>query len=145
MELAVKVPDDVRTRLTEGGWRIVNPKEVTRDPWVYQQYLRASRAEFSVAKHGYVVTRSGWFSERSAAYLASGRPVVIQDTGFTKWLPSGDGVIPFKNADEAAAGIGEVNRRYESHCGAARQIAEEYFDSGKVLPKLVDEAMQAVC
>src|SRR5262249_42480504 len=73
MEVAVSAPTAVRTRMKEGGWRLANPLEVTRDPWAYQCYLRGSRAEFSVAKHGYVSTNCGWFSDRSCGYLASGR------------------------------------------------------------------------
>ena len=79
MEIAINGPSEVRERLVEGGWRIADPGKVTRDPWIYQDYLRSSRAEFSVAKHAYVSTRSGWFSDRSAGYLATGRPAVLQD------------------------------------------------------------------
>jgi len=144
MEIAVKVPTPVRTRLIDGGWRLASPVEVTRDPWTYQHYLRASRAEFSVAKHGYVTTRCGWFSERSASYLASGRPTVIEDTGFTAWLPSGLGVIPFNAYGDAVAGIDDINTRYNLHCRTAREIAEEYFDSRKVLSSLIDRSMNGV-
>ena len=99
-----------------------------------------SKAEFSVAKHGYVVSRSGWFSERSAAYLACGRPVVVQNTGFTEWLPPGEGVIAFSSPNEALAGIDEINAHYESHCERARQIAEAYFGSDDVLNRLLAAA-----
>ena len=95
----------------------------------------------ALAKHGYVIAKSGWFSERSTAYLASGRPVVVQDTGFSDWLPAGAGIISFNTPEEALAGIEEINRRYEFHCKAARVIAEEYFDARKVLHRLVDCAM----
>jgi hypothetical protein len=104
MEIAVKVPETVRDRLTAGGWQIADPVYVTRSPFSYQIYLKSSRAEFSVAKHGYVAASCGWFSERSAAYLASGRPVVVQDTGFYHWLPTGSGINPLKNHDEALDG-----------------------------------------
>jgi hypothetical protein len=142
MEIAVKVPPNLGARLAEGGWRVTDPLEVTRDPYTYQRYLRSSRAEFSVAKHGYVVTRCGWFSERSAAYLASGRPVVVQDTGFSDWLETGSGIIPFKTPEEALAGVEEINRRYDFHCRAAREIAQEYFDARKILPPLIQRAME---
>lgn len=141
MEVAVKVPPDMQRRLIEGGWRLADPLRTTAEPARYQSYLRNSRAEFSVAKHGYVVTQCGWFSDRSAAYLASGRPVVIQETGFSQWLHSGAGVVPFKTLAEAVAGIEEVNHRYEFHCRAAREIAEEYFDAHKVLPDLLEHAL----
>jgi hypothetical protein len=142
MEVAANVSPSVRKRLTDGGWRVVDPRKFTRDAYKYQEYIRSSRAEFSVAKHGYVVTRCGWFSERSAAYLASGRPVVVQDTGFSDWLETGSGVIPFNTPDEAVAGIEEINRRYDFHCRAAREIAREYFDASEVLPALIQHAME---
>jgi hypothetical protein len=141
MEIAAQLPSTVRRRAAEGGWRLADPLEVTRHPWLYQDYLAHSRAEFSVAKHGYVATRCGWFSDRSAGYLASGRPVVIQDTGFSRWLNTGDGLVPFTTRDEAAAGLEEVNRRYAAHCRAAREIAEQYFDARKVLTSLLDGAL----
>ena len=89
-----------------------------------------------------MVSRSGLFSERSTCYLATGRPVVIQDTGFSDWLPTGAGVISFSTPEEALAGIEEINSRYEFHCQAARAIAEEYFDARKVLPRLIECAMK---
>jgi hypothetical protein len=124
------------------GWQLSNPAQVTRDPWTYQDYIRNSKAEFSVAKHGYVVSHSGWFSERSVTYLASGRPLVIQDTGFSDWLETGSGIIAFTTPEQALAGIEEINYRYVFHCRAAREIAQEYFDACKVLPRLVERAME---
>jgi glycosyltransferase involved in cell wall biosynthesis len=111
---------------------------VTRDPWTYQRYLRSSKGEFSVAKQGYVQARSGWFSERSAAYLASGRPVLSQETGFSDWMETGDGVVGFTSPNEAAEGVEEILRRYPEHCRAARAVAEEYFNSKKVLTRLIE-------
>ncbi len=143
MELAVNASELVKQRLLAGGWRLTSTWEVSRDPWTYQRYIRASRAEFCVAKHAYVSTRCGWFSDRSTAYLASGRPIVVQDTGFSDWLPTGSGVIPFRTREEAIAGIEELNSRYEFHCRAAREIAEEYFDARKVLSGLLEQAMSA--
>jgi hypothetical protein len=125
------------------GWTVRNPLEPTRDPWTYQRYLRESKAEFSLAKHGYVVSRSGWFSERSAAYLASGRPVLTQDTGFPDSLPTGAGVVAFSSPEEALGGVEAINSRYEFHCKAARAMAEEYFDSRKVLERLIERSMNA--
>ena len=124
--------------LREAGWKV--NAGGPRDPWEYQRYLRESKGEFSVAKEGYVVSRSGWFSERSAAYLASGRPVVVQDTGFSDWMETGRGVLGFRTAEEAAAGLEEVGRDYERHCRAARMIASEYFDARTVLSKLIERA-----
>jgi hypothetical protein len=140
-ELALGSASAPRAALRKRGWAIRDPLEVTRDPWTYQDYIRASKAEFGVAKHGYVVSRSGWFSERSACYLACGRPVLIQDTGFTDWLPSGSGVLAFRNPAEARAGVAEINDHYGRHCRAAREVAAEYFDARKVLGQLVDRAM----
>jgi hypothetical protein len=141
MELTAKTEESVKIRLTKGGWRLSDSLRVTRDPHVYQQYIKGSKAEFSVAKHGYVVTRCGWFSERSAAYLASSRPVLIQDTGFPDWLETGIGVIAFNSVEEAIAGIEEINSRYEFHCRTAREIAEVYFDSKIVLTRLIESAL----
>jgi hypothetical protein len=143
MEIAVSVPADVRKRLAAGGWHIVDPIQVTQDPSRYQHYLSSSRAEFSVAKHGYVSTRCGWFSERSAAYLASGRPTVIQDTGFSRWLNASAGVISFSTYEEAVGAIEEINCNYELHCRAAREIVEEYFNAPKVLSALMETAMNS--
>jgi hypothetical protein len=140
MELALNASVAVRERLASGGWQLVNPMNVTRDPWIYQEYLRGSRAEFSVAKHGYVSTRCGWFSDRSAGYLASGRPVVIQDTGFSDWLETGAGIVAFNSSEEAVHGLMEINARYDFHCRAARAMAEEYFDARKVLSDLIERA-----
>ncbi len=140
LELAVGSPDAPRARMQEGGWRLQNPIEVTRHPWTYQDYIQASKAELSVAKHGYVASRSGWFSERSANYLASGRPVIAQDTGFTDWMETGTGVIPFSTPNEALAALDDLNDRYEEHCLAARTMAEEYFEARKILGDLIDRA-----
>ena len=142
-ELAVSSRSTPRPLLRSKGWVVRNSLEPTRDPWTYQCYLQQSKAEFSVAKHGYVISRSGWFSERSAAYLASGRPVLIQDTGFSDWLPRGAGVIPFSTPEEALAGVEEINSRYEFHCRAARALAEAYFDARNVLSRLLACAMNS--
>ena len=112
-----------RDFLRAKGWRLLDPLEVTRDPWSYQEFIRGSKAEFSVAKHGYVASRSGWFSERSAAYLASGRPVLTQQTGFSDWLQTGAGLLAFETMEEALAGIEEIDAGYEHHCRAARAIS----------------------
>jgi hypothetical protein len=136
-ELAIGKPP---AGLTELGWQLRNPLEVTKDPWIYQCFIMNSKAEFSVAKHGYVVSRCGWFSERSACYLACGRPVLTQDTGFTQWLPAGQGVLAFSNPEEALIGIDSINSSYAAHCASAREIAEAYFDSSVVLNRLIAEA-----
>lgn len=141
LELAVGSVSAPRTLLGSKGWEVRDPLELTSDPWTYQQYLQQSKAEFTVAKHGYVISRSGWFSERSAAYLASGRPVVTQETGFSDWLATGSGIISFTTPEEALAGIEDINRRYKFHCQAARAVAEEYFDARKVLLRMIECAI----
>lgn len=141
MELAVSVPGPVRKRLMDGGWRLANPFHVTRDPWTYQRYLKGSRAEFCVAKHGYVSTRCGWFSDRSAGYLAMGRPVIIQDTGFSDFLPCGVGLLAYRTPNEAVEAIRRLKSDYEAHCRAARALVEEFFDARRVLIDLLERSL----
>jgi hypothetical protein len=127
--------------LAELGWAVVDPRDVVPDPFAYRDYLQASKGEFSVAKHGYVVSRSGWFSERSACYLASGRPVVVEDTGFTDWLDSGRGVLAFSTLEEAIEAVRAVDADYDAHCRAAREVAQACFSSRMVLPALLEQAL----
>jgi len=141
LELALGSPSAPRDLLTRHGWRLCDPLEVTRDASTYLRYIRASKGEFSVAKQGYVDTYCGWFSERSATYLASGRPVIVQETGFSSWLQGCGGVLSFTNPDEAEAALEEITTRYDFHCHAARAVAEEYFDGRKILPSILDRAM----
>ncbi|HZX14222.1 MAG TPA: hypothetical protein VFF49_07460 [Thermodesulfobacteriota bacterium] len=140
-ELAVAGTADQRALLASKGWSIIDPVETLGDPSAYQQYIQQSKAEFSLAKLGYSISRCGWFSERGASYLASGRPVLTQDTGFSEWLESGQGVIPFNSPEEVLDGIKEINSRYDHHRRAARAIAEEYFDSNKVLTRLIGDCI----
>jgi hypothetical protein len=141
MELAVSAPAEVRQRLEHGGWRLADPLQVTHDPFSYQTYLRQSRAEFCVAKHGYVSTHCGWFSDRSTAYLATGRPVVLQDTGFSDFLPCGSGLLAYRTPAEAIAGIRRLREDYEAHCRAARAMVEQCFDSRSVLTSLLERSL----
>ncbi len=141
LEITLGGSDAPRKALRDNGWMISNPHTVARDPWTYRHYIQQSRGEFSVAKEGYVIARSGWFSERSACYLSSGRPVLLQETGFCDWLPTGEGVVSFRTIDEALNGIDKINRQYSDHCEAARGIAEAWFDAGKVLSALIDFSM----
>lgn len=127
------------TLLREHGWRIADPKMVARDPIKFRSYVQTSGAEFSVAQGIYVETNSGWFSDRTVRYLASGKPALVQDTGFTSNYPVGEGLIPFRTLEEAVAGAESIARDYDKHCRAARTLAEEYFDSDKVLGRLVEE------
>ena len=120
------------------GWCVVDPAEVAATPDVYAAFVRGSRAELGVAKSGYVVSGSGWFSERSACYLASGRPVVAQDTGFSRHLPTGEGLLAFGTEEEAARAVRDVRERYDAHARRARGLAEEHFDSDRVLGRLLE-------
>lgn len=140
-EIALGSEGAPRERLRAKGWRLRDPLEVTRDPWTYQEFVRASKAEWSVAKHGYAASRSGWFSERSAAYLASGRPVLTQETGFSDWLETGAGLLAFDTIEAALAGMAEIDGDYARHCRAARALAEEFFDARKVLTDLIERAL----
>ncbi|MGC9966982.1 MAG: glycosyltransferase family 1 protein [Syntrophobacteraceae bacterium] len=126
-------------RLSQAGWQVADGPGATLSPAMYQEFIASSRGEISPAKHVYVALRTGWFSCRSACYLASGRPVVVQDTGFTPYIASGEGIIPYSSAEEAALGIIEVERNYEKHAGAALDLARQYFDCEKVLEKLIDD------
>jgi hypothetical protein len=105
----------------------------------YPDFIRNSRAEFTVAKDQNVRLRSGWFSERDACYLASGKPVIAQDTGFANVLPTGEGLFAVSTTDEALVAIDAINSDYERHCRAARAIAEEYFEASSVVGRLVDQ------
>lgn len=128
-------------RLSRQGWRIVNPDKVCGDVDSYRDYIQQSRGEWSVAKHGYVAGGTGWFSCRSACYLAASRPVAVQDTGFSSVLPTGEGVLVFTTAKEAAEALRTIEADYDRHCRAARGFAEEYFGSDKVLGDMVERAM----
>jgi hypothetical protein len=124
-------------QLEAAGWIITEALAATRSVDAYLGYLGNSRGEFSVAKDGYVKTRCGWFSDRTVAYLASGKPVIVQDTGFSEYLPCGEGLFSFRTADDVAHAVEEIRKNYERNCLTARQIAEEYFDSGKVLRSML--------
>jgi hypothetical protein len=120
------------------GWRLLDPAEVADTPSSYRAFIGASKAEFGLAKAGYVTGRCGWFSDRSVCYLASGRPVVAQDTGFSRHLPTGAGLLRFTTSDEVIENVGALRRDYARHARAARALAEECFDSDKVLTHFLD-------
>jgi hypothetical protein len=141
-ELAMGSGEEPRRQLESRGWTITDPRVPTRDPWAYQRFIGRSKAEFGVAKHGYVVSRSGWFSERSTSYLASGRPVIVQDTAFPDWAYQSPGILPFTSAAEALERIAEINEDYPARCRAARAAAEAHFESGQVLNALLAGALR---
>lgn len=138
-ELAMR-PDDAtdRDRLRARGWRLRPPLRMSLDVFgAYPEFIRSSRGELTVAKDQNVRLRSGWFSERDACYLASGKPVIAQDTGFGTALPTGEGLLAFRDADGALEAIEEVNSDYRRHCEAARAIAEEHFEARGVAQRLL--------
>lgn len=141
-EIAMGSENAPRDIIRKHGWTLSNPLTVAADAWKYQKYIQGSRGEFSVSKHGYVVTKSGWFSERSAAYLASGRPVIVQDTGFSTHIQAGLGLMAFSNIEEAVDAINMVNSDYREHCRAAREIANDHFNSSSILGDMLDYAMR---
>lgn len=140
-ELALDI-DSAETRdlhaLERNGWRLVDPRAVAGTPDAYRDYVRSSRAELCVAQQMYVATRSGWLSDRSVCYLASGKPVLAQDTGLADRYPVGEGLLTFSTLEEAAAGVEEIERDYARHSAAARALAEEHFDARRVLGRLLE-------
>jgi hypothetical protein len=133
----------VAEALRRSGWSVVSASEACPDVDGYKAYIEGSMAEWSVAKHGYVTGQPGWFSCRSACYLAAGRPVVVEHTGFDRVLPVGEGILPFRSENEAVVAVDEVCAHYSRHAEAARDIAATWFDSDKVLTSLVDRAMSS--
>ncbi|HEU4439026.1 MAG TPA: hypothetical protein VFT36_07230 [Methylomirabilota bacterium] len=136
---------DALRLLTRHGWRVVNALPLSHDLAAYRAYLLGSRGEFTVAKDQNVRLRSGWFSDRSACYLAAGRPVVTQDTAFGKFVPTGEGLFAFAGADDAVAALAAINADYTRHARAAREIARDYFQAETVLGKLAQDAGLAGC
>ncbi len=134
-------PEEAETirMLTEYGWRTVSGMSLSKQIAPYRNYILSSRGEFTVAKDQNVRLRSGWFSDRSACYLAAGRPVITQDTGFGKFLPTGKGLFSFKTIEEIVTAMELVNADYQRHSRAAQAIAEEYFGAEKVLRKMLDD------
>ena len=148
----VSRPMEIATWLGEGeegdrgllehhAWEVRDVGEVARDPGAYQAYIQGSRAEFGCAKPAYVVLGNAWVSDRTACYLASGKPAVVQDTGPSDYLPDGLGLIRFNTPEEAAAGLAEVDAHYEAHCRAAREIAEHFFSARDIVTRMLHQAL----
>jgi hypothetical protein len=143
-EIALEIhPGDSKDRdaLVANGWHLTDPRQEVPGPLEFRRYVQRSGAEFSVAQGVYVDTRSGWFSDRTARYLASGRPALVQETGFSRNYPAGEGLVPFRMLDEAIGGARRIREEYEAHCAAARALAEDRFDSDKVLGRFLEEAL----
>ena len=145
LELAVYMAaDDTEDRRTmeRYGWRLRHSLEVSRTPETYRSYIQRSRGEISCVKPSYVKLQNGWISDRSLCYLASGKPVVVQRTGLSSYLPSGAGILQFSSPAEAAEALAAVNADYERHCRTAREIAETYFDARRTAEKILDVALR---
>jgi hypothetical protein len=140
-EMACNI-DDLRTRtkFEQHGWRLTSPLQMSVDYWLYRDYIQRSKGEFTVAKDQYVRLSTGWFSDRSACYLAAGRPVITQETGFTKNYGSKEGLLSFQTVDEIADAAKKINAEYAKHSRAARALACEVFEAEKVLASILDRA-----
>jgi hypothetical protein len=144
-EIALDIhADDAKdlNALRDHGWRIVDPKTTVPDPGTFRRYVQGSGAEFSVAQAIYVKAGVGWFSDRTVRYLASGKPALIQDTGFTGNYPVTEGLLAFNTLEQAAEGARQISSSYDAHSQAAREIAERYFDSDQVLGRFLEEALE---
>ena len=140
-ELATDIKDEkTRTKFSKAGWRFRSPHDLSVNYWDYRDYICRSKAEFTVAKDQYVRLNAGWFSDRSACYLAAGRPVITQETGFTKIYGQQSGLFGFRKLPEIAEAVREINGNYRRHSRAAREIAREFFEAEKVLASLLDRA-----
>ena len=131
-----EVPD--LDAIAANGWELVDPVEAAGTPDRYREFIQGSSAELGIAKSGYVLARSGWFSDRSACYLASGRPVLAQETGFSRFLPAGEGLLAFETVEDAVAGVESIQSDYARHARRARELAEDLLDSDRVLSTLLD-------
>ena len=140
LALSIDAGDDTdRRSLMDNGWRLVAPGEVAATPQAFRTYVQHSGGEFSAAQGMYVETHSGWFSDRTVRYLASGKPALVQETGFSDTLPSGKGLVSFRTESEAADGAAAIAADYAEHCAAARAIAERCFAHDVVLPRFLDD------
>ena len=141
LELALALDDaDTIAMIEAAGWRVVPAGPLSKDIDRYRDYIRESAGEFSVAKEQYVSLRTGWFSDRTACYLAAGKPAVVQDTAFGRALPTGEGLFAFKDLDDVVAAFAEIDADYPRHSHAARALAEEHLDSDRVLGRLLEDA-----
>jgi len=139
-ELAMSVDEKVRALVQGHGWRQTGSVEISRDAELYSKYIQQSRGEFTVARDQYVRPNTGWFSDRTACYLAAGRPAITQETGFSRILPSGKGLFGFRTMDEILQAVDTIESDYAGNCNAAREIAAEYFAAEKVVGSLMERA-----
>lgn len=140
-ELATDIKDSTtHARFLRNGWRFRSPLDISENYWLYRNYIRASKAEFTVAKDQYVRLNTAWFSDRSACYLAAGRPVITQNTGFAKHYGGNGGLFAFDSLGEIADAVKMINADYSRHSRAARSIAREIFEAEKVIGSLLERA-----
>jgi hypothetical protein len=130
----------IAAQVRAAGWELVDPESTSREVEGYRRFIQESRGEFTVAKDIYVRPRSGWFSDRSVCYLAAGRPVVTQDSGFGKFIPTGEGLFAYATMEEAVESLARINADYPRHSAAARRVARDYFGAEPVLRRLLDDA-----
>jgi len=140
LELATTVDAAVQDQLRSHGWRQSGSVEISRDADLYRQYIQKSRGEFTVARDQYVRPNTGWFSDRTVCYLAAGRPVITQETGFSKFIPSGRGLFGFRSMEEILAALDAIESDYPAHSRAASEIAREYFSADRVVGSLMERA-----
>src|SRR5206468_3045842 len=144
LELAVCLAehyDEYRQLMEPKGWTLREAWDVSATPEAYRAYVRRSRGEFSCAKPAYVALQTAWVSDRTLCYLASGKPAVVQHTGLSRWLPSGEGVFRFRNIDEAAGALAAVEADYDRHCRSARALVEEHCDGQRVVGQVLERAL----
>jgi hypothetical protein len=140
-ELATNIEDaNTRAKFLRNGWRLHSPLQLSVDYWLYRDYIRRSKGEFTVAKDQYIRLNTGWFSDRSACYLAAGRPVIIQETGFTKIYGGKAGLLSFRSLNEIVDAVKVINADYAKHSRAARSLAREFFEAENVLKSILDRA-----
>jgi hypothetical protein len=129
-----------RKKFERSGWRLTSPLQMSVDYWLYRDYIQRSKGEFTVAKDQYVRLNTGWFSDRSACYLAAGRPVITQETGFTKLYGGKEGLLSFRAVDEIAEAVKSITTDYAGHSRAAHRLAQDVFEAEKVLESVLDRA-----
>jgi hypothetical protein len=140
-ELATTINDaGLKERFAANGWRFASPDRMSIEYDEYREYLQASKGEFTVAKDQYVRLNTGWFSDRTACYLASGRPAITQETGLTREYGRQKGLFAFRTLEEIGEAVREINTDYAAHCRAAYEVAKEYFEAEKVLRELLEKA-----
>jgi len=140
-ELATDIKDKkTHEKFLRNNWRFLSPHDLSADYWLYRNYIQRSKGEFTVAKDQYVRLNTAWFSDRSGCYLAAGRPVIIQETGFTEHYGNAGGLFAFRSLNEIVDAVKEINADYKKHSRAARSVAREIFEAKTVLKSLIDRA-----